>query len=114
MKLTNLAFVFVLVISWAQSYSLGGKGRGYLDLSRLMPSNLHQQCRGSSTPTAIHLKNAMSNVVVDLAQYREELNPPPPTTGIVAESNAVVDVGDWSVNVVKNLAKIVVDRKSVV
>ena len=108
MKLTNLAFVFVLVISWAQSYSLGGKGRGYLDLSRLMPSNLHQQCRGSSTPTAIHLKNAMSNVVVDLAQYREELNPPPPTTGIVAESNAVVDVGDWSVNVVKNLAKIVV------
>lgn len=107
MRLINTAFGCILLISWARSYSFLGMPEGYLSNFGIKPWNSPQQRSGSSTSTAIHLKNGLSNVNVDLNQYRSELIPPsnkePPL-----KTTAVIDIGDWSVNMVKNLARIVV------
>jgi hypothetical protein len=111
MRQTHLAFGFILVLSWVHSYELVGYSMRNLDIHRQyqIQRSLQQQSRGSSTSTSIHLKNSQSNVIIDLQEYRKAMiSSTSPTTTVVQPSSTVVEVGDWSVNAVKNLARIVV------
>jgi hypothetical protein len=108
---THVAFGFILLVSWVRSYSLLPINNLNRDYNR-QASSAPQHNRGYSTSTAIYVNKPQSNIMINLEEFRENLA----ANGVDSVNNQdsregsdkVVDIGDWAVNVVKNLARIVV------
>jgi hypothetical protein len=108
MRHAHPAFWFVLLLSWVHSYEIVNHCVGGIANRKCyhISSNNLQNVRGSSTSTALNLKNSQSNVIIDLGEFRASLNPIP--VPAVNPGAIGFPVGDWSLNFVKNMARVVV------